>query len=87
MNEPTVSIEDLVAVLRSSLGEDAARQALNEAADELGIHGQHLSHDEGLRMLERLAEREGLVGVTCRFARSRLMLKWASHNLGGRGTG
>jgi hypothetical protein len=76
-----VRIEDLVAVLGASLGDDKARETLTEAVRTLGLDPARMSREQALSVLEHLTETPGIVGVTSRFGRSRLMLQWARDNL------
>jgi hypothetical protein len=67
----------LVDLLGRSLGADKAAEAVNVAAQELGL-GELLSRDEALRLLEHVARQPGIVGITARFAKSRVHLVWGT---------
>lgn len=65
----------LSKLLSQSVGDEKARAAIDAAARDLGLaHRDDLSVDEALSILERVAETPGIVGVTARFAKSRLHL-------------
>lgn len=67
--------------LSKSVGEMVARDAVLSEMAKLGIRHEELNLELGLRVLESLAEREGLLGVTARFARSRWLLQGAREGL------
>lgn len=51
-----------------------AEQLISKAADELGLRTDVLARSDALRIMEKLAEEKGIVGVTARFAKSRVHL-------------
>jgi hypothetical protein len=60
-------------LLSHAIGEEAAAQAVRACAIELGLPtGRPLSREQALILLEKIAETPGIVGVTARFAKSRL---------------
>ena len=65
------AVKDLLA---SSLGEEAASEAVSTTLRQLGIEREELSMPEAHRLLEALAAMPGLVGITARFAKARLIL-------------
>ena len=79
---PTVPHAELRAALQSALGEERAELALRTAADDLGLHGEHYTRDDASALLGRIAEQDGIIGISARFARSRLMTRWATAQLG-----
>jgi hypothetical protein len=64
--------------LSPAVGEEKARAAVDAAIDVLSLDGRRMTRDDALRVLERIAQAKGVVGVCARFARSRLILQWAS---------
>lgn len=64
--------------LSPAVGEEKARAAVAAAVVALDLDPRHLSRDDVLRLLECIATTRGVVGVCARFARSRLILQWAS---------
>ncbi len=76
-----VSYTDLREALQSALGQERADAAVREAAEVLGFFGQSFSRDQALAVLGKVAEHDGLVGISARFARSRMMTRWATAEL------
>ncbi|HJL17749.1 MAG TPA: hypothetical protein RMH99_18940 [Sandaracinaceae bacterium LLY-WYZ-13_1] len=69
----TVELDGLARLLSASVGDEKASGAVRDAARRLGLTGP-LSRDEALDVLEAVAEEGGIVGVTARFAKSRIHL-------------
>ncbi len=78
---PPVALEELVGVIGASVGDEKAREVLLEAARGLGLDPRAMTRQEALALLESLAHTPGIIGVSSRFGRSRLLLKWARDNL------
>ena len=66
----------LITLLRESVGDTVAAEAIDRAAAELALNGTTLSRAQALKLLERVAENEGLVGIAARFAKSKIHLGW-----------
>jgi hypothetical protein len=75
---PTFDLDTVTEVLSPGVGEHMARTAAEAALDSLGMPRDGLSREDLLRTLDHIAQTNGVVGVTARFARSRLILQWAS---------
>lgn len=75
MSEPGVSRGDLAKLLAQALGNEKASDAVNKAAQKLGLRRDVLDKDQALSVLEQIAQTPGLVGITARFAKSRLHLR------------
>ena len=76
-----LTLEDLQGALQSALGQQRAHTAIHDAARRLGFAGPGLTRDQALEVLGAVAETDGLVGISARFARSRLLTRWAQANL------
>lgn len=76
-----VTLEELRSALQSALGQQRAQAAIDQAARRLGIAGPGLTRDQALEVLGAVAETDGLVGISARFARSRLLTRWAQASL------
>ncbi|MCA9629154.1 MAG: hypothetical protein KC766_15845 [Myxococcales bacterium] len=81
MGEPysttrTITGIRLVELLAPALGQDAALQAVRHACRLVGCSESELQREEAMKVLETVAEQPGLVGITGRFAKSRLLLQW-----------
>lgn len=77
MTETGVSRADLAKLLAQSLGHEKATDAINRAAQTVGIRREIdlLDKKQALAVLEQVAQTPGLVGITARFAKSRLYLR------------
>jgi hypothetical protein len=75
MAEPGVTRADLAKLLAQALGNEKALDAVSKAATKLGIRRDPLDKDQALSVLEQIAQTPGLVGITARFAKSRLHLR------------
>lgn len=67
----------LVEMLQNSLGPQVAHERVLRAIHELRLDHSSLSEDEAMRVLEKLASEKGLVGLSARFVKARLVLVWA----------
>ena len=72
-HRPVFSQTELIILLAEPLGESVARRLIRDGAASLGL-GETFDQDAGLRLLERIAHRGGLVGIAARFSMSRLHL-------------
>jgi hypothetical protein len=73
---PVLSRVHLAKLLSASMGREKAEECISEAAASLGLGGT-FGHDDALRVLEAVATQPGIVGITARFAKSRLLLRGA----------
>jgi len=75
LTDGSIDIDRLWKLLSHSVGDEKAELAVRSAANSLGFARRpSLSIDEALGVLEKVAETPGIVGVTARFAKSRLHL-------------
>jgi hypothetical protein len=72
---------ELVLLLSHSIGLEKAEECVSEAIRGLGLSPVALSRDDALAVLELLAGQPGIIGVTARFAKSRVYLKWSQRRL------
>lgn len=77
---------ELKAVLQGALGDERAELAITTAAQSLGSLGATYSSDDALSILGVIAEHDGLVGISARFARSRMMSRIAAKALEAHGS-
>ena len=75
MTESGVTRADLARLLAQALGNEKASDAVNKATLMLGIRREVLDKAQALSVLEHIAQTPGLVGITARFAKSRLHLR------------
>lgn len=66
--------QTIVDSLAASLGEVKARELVAQALERSGVDPKTLTRREALEVLERIAKKPGLVGITARFVKSRLLL-------------
>jgi hypothetical protein len=66
--------ERIAKLLASSLGLEKSVEAIDSAAATLGLP-EVLAPREALRLLEHLARAPGLVGISARFVKARLILQ------------
>ncbi len=78
---PTVTAEEVWRRLSPSVGDEVAEHAVVVTMQAVGLTGPSLTLEAALKVLEQIANSEGLLGVTARFARSRWMLQLASDQL------
>lgn len=70
----TLTQRQLASMLASSLGESKANEVVRAVLRRLDLE-EPLSADQAASVLEEIAEEPGIVGVTARFAKARLVLK------------
>ncbi|MBK8943026.1 MAG: hypothetical protein IPM79_36860 [Polyangiaceae bacterium] len=65
------TVEGIVKLLAGSVGDEVARRVVSAEASALGL-GNHLTHAEAVRLLQRLDASTGPVGLAARLALTRL---------------
>jgi hypothetical protein len=71
----TIESEELVALLAHSLGTEKSREVVHSALSGLRVSAGRLDAEQAHAVLEVTAKVEGIVGVTSRFAKARLILQ------------
>jgi hypothetical protein len=66
----------LVMLLASAVGEEKAADAVTTASRALNYFDPVLDKPQALKLLDKIAETPGLVGITAKFAKTRVHLKW-----------
>ena len=75
MSDATIDIDRLWKLLSHTVGQEKAELAVRTAANHNGLSPRPAhTFDETRAVLEKVAETPGIVGVTARFAKSRLHL-------------
>jgi len=70
-----VELSQLSHLLSKAVGDERASEIVRARCAQLGLRGERgLSVDEALSVLESVAQEPGVLGVTARFAKSRLHL-------------
>jgi hypothetical protein len=72
--EHRIAVHRLVELLAPSVGQEKSEEEVRDAMVRLGFEGDSLDARQSLRVLELLAATGGIVGVTARFAKARLLL-------------
>jgi hypothetical protein len=67
---------DIVDLLSTSMGEERATALVDDAIAKLDLDRDHVTTTEALDVLECIALEPGVVGITARFAKSRVHLRW-----------
>ena len=70
-----IAAVDLLPLLAPALGTEKARDAVTTTAQRLRFDPQSLTREQALRVLDDLADSEGIVGVVARFAKARFLLE------------
>lgn len=69
--DPTGRLPQLVSIFATTMGVERAEQIVRDAIRELGLAEDMLDDPSMGRVLDELGRREGIVGVTARFASTR----------------
>jgi hypothetical protein len=69
--------KQVIDMLTPGLGATEAMRIVHSTADVLGF-GPELDVAQALRLLDRLADVPGLVGITAHFSKSHALLAWQS---------
>jgi hypothetical protein len=78
MDEGTCTVQELVAMLAPTAGQERAHEVVRHAVELLGISGDSMPLADGIRILELLGRTPGVVGSVTRFAQARLRLREVS---------
>lgn len=74
-HEPRIDLLKLAGLLSKAIGEEKAEAVVRDTARKLGLGSYtDFSQRQALEILESIASTPGIVGVTARFAKSRLHL-------------
>ncbi|MEZ4221356.1 MAG: hypothetical protein R3B13_10565 [Polyangiaceae bacterium] len=79
MGDPTglqVTHAALAELLAPALGDVKAKDVIQAAAEQLHLEHGPLTRDQALALLDHIALGPGLVGISARFVKSRLILRW-----------
>lgn len=71
----THSRVEIATMLSNSVGQERALEVVAEMCGALGF-GEIMTTEEALRLLEGLAQQQGVIGIAARFAKGRALLTW-----------
>ena len=75
MSTRTIEVSQLRGLLSGAVGEEKAQAVIDSALIERGLSPRGpLSVDQALGVLDHVAQTPGIIGITARFAKSRLHL-------------
>lgn len=66
----------LVDMLSKSLGEEKANDVIVTAAKDLGLAVELFSQEDALKLLDKLSQTPGLIGIVSRLAKIHVRLDW-----------
>jgi hypothetical protein len=69
-------VAELIALLAPAIGEEKAREAVTGAIETLGLIGGEVNREQALVVLDRIAASPGLLGISARFAKTKVHLRW-----------
>ncbi len=68
------SAADIADLLAKTIGDEKALMLVEQATAALGFSKETIGRAEALAVLERISEEPGIVGISARFAKSRVHL-------------
>ncbi len=69
---------ELSKLMAQTMGVEKADAVVAEAMASLSLSATDVNQQEALRILEHIASQPGLVGISARFAKGRMHLRWSS---------
>jgi hypothetical protein len=70
----TLSLREIVPLLAHAVGQEKSHEAILAGVRRLGLPEDRLDREQAGALFEDMAQQGGLVGVTARFAKARLIL-------------
>jgi hypothetical protein len=74
----TIGVHEVIGQLAPLLGADRAEAAIHATLRKLGLPRERIDHEQAVRLLDDLGHQDGLVGMTVRFARTRVLARFAT---------
>jgi hypothetical protein len=74
----TVTSDDVAALLANAIGADKAQEVVLAAVHRLGFRAERLDKAQAMAVLDHLAGVAGVIGLCARFAKARLILRFAA---------
>lgn len=66
----------IASYLAKAMGEESADETVRDVANELDVGPDEFTAEQALLILEEIAQRPGLVGITARYAKARVHIRW-----------
>lgn len=73
-----LDVRDIVELFSSVMGRDKGEVVVSAATRKLGLPGDRLDKAQALALVDHLASEPGAVGLCARFAKARLILRFAA---------
>jgi len=73
-----VPVRELIDLLAPTIGVEKSEEAIRDGLRRLNLPEDMLDKAQAMRLFDDLAATSGLVGVTARFAKSRLLLRFTA---------
>ncbi len=74
-SDGSIGLDELVALLAPTIGEERAKELARSALDSIGVAGSSCSVHDAIRALENLGKMPGVAASVTRFAQARLLLR------------
>ena len=75
---PLLSLRALAELLAQTVGKEKGEEALVASARRLSLPTDQLDREQAAALFEDLSQSEGIVGISARFAKARLLLKFSA---------
>ncbi|MFO0659050.1 MAG: hypothetical protein U0165_04370 [Polyangiaceae bacterium] len=67
-----IPLDEVISLLSPTLGQEVATSMIGGAARSLGVVGPFVNYADAFRLLDQIAQKGGVIGAACRFAKQRL---------------
>jgi hypothetical protein len=74
----TIGVHEVIGQIAPLLGADWAEAAVQASQRKLALPRERLDHEQAVRLLDDLGHQDGLVGMTARFVRARVLARFAT---------
>lgn len=74
----SLDMREIVDLFASAMGRDKSHEVVASAAKRLGLPSDRLDKAQALNLVDQLAREPGVVGLCARFAKARLILRFAA---------
>lgn len=72
----TISLDEVAGLLAHTVGLEKSREAVRASAKRAGIWDERVDREQASRLFDDLARQDGIVGITARFGKARLILRF-----------